>query len=200
MKRMTALARRLKPSRRGPSWLQLCLAMALTLTLAVVSPALGGPSLRSIVRSEVARQIDNLDVATVAKKKGKRGPAGPQGPQGAPGAKGADGTARAYGLVYGEGAHTCTPSCLVVLSKGIGTVTRIGTGDYCAQVPGVDANAVSAAADVSWGGTTDPEGNASAMTYAACDGTGFEVRTERINPATGSSAASDTVSFTIVVP
>jgi hypothetical protein len=202
MKRMTALARRLKPSRRGPTWLQLGVAMALTLTLAVVSPALGGPSLRSMVRSEVARQIDNLDAATTAKKKkkSKRGPAGPQGPQGAPGANGADGTARAYGQVTPQAVVTCAPNCLVLFEKGIGTVTHIATGEYCVHVPGVSAGQVAAVVSVAFGPTAAPEGNASAQTNVTCDITGFLVETQRISTANATAAPADNVGFTINIP
>lgn len=207
MKRMTDLARRVKPSRRGPSWLQLGVAMALTLTLAVVSPALGGPSLKSLVKSEVTRQIDNLDVATVAKKKAKRGPAGPQGPQGpqgtqgAPGANGADGTGRAYGLVVSQASSACSTNCLVLYSKGISTVTHTGIGEYCVHVPGVSATQEAAVVSVAHGPTADPEGNASVSTNVTCDGTGFDVVTERIpNTGAASAAEADNVGFTIVVP
>ena len=41
---------------------------ALVAALAVVSPALGGPSLRSLVKSEVAKQLSTAQTA----KKGKR--------------------------------------------------------------------------------------------------------------------------------
>src|SRR5688572_217841 len=67
----------------------------------VVSPALGGPSLRSLVQDEVAKQL----ASTSAKKKAKRGPRGPAGPagaaglNGATGATGAPGTALAYGQI-----------------------------------------------------------------------------------------------------
>src|SRR5215208_3820677 len=113
MKRITAVARRLKPNRRGPSWLQLGVAMALTLTLAVVSPAVGGPSLRSLVKQEVAKQV-----ASVSKAKGKRGPRGPQGPAGANGANGAPGTARAYGLVASQAFNPCLPNCTLSHIEG----------------------------------------------------------------------------------
>jgi hypothetical protein len=44
----------------------------------VISPAIGGPSLKKLVRNEVSKQL--------AKKPALAGPAGPAGPQGAPGA------------------------------------------------------------------------------------------------------------------
>jgi hypothetical protein len=50
---------------------------ALVLVGTVISPALGGPSLKQLVRKEVAKQL-----------KGKQGPAGPPGTAGAQGAAG----------------------------------------------------------------------------------------------------------------
>jgi hypothetical protein len=195
MKRITAVARRLKPNRRGPSWLQLGVAMALTLTLAVVSPAIGGPSLRSLVKQEVAKQV-----ASVSKAKGKRGPRGPQGPAGANGANGAPGTARAYGLVTSQAFSACSPNCELSNSSGISNVTRNGVGFYCVFVPGVDAHNVSAVADVAFGPTNSPEGNTTAETSTYCSGTpAFEVITMRRTGA-GDAVAADDVGFTILVP
>lgn len=200
MKRITAVARRLQPSRRGPSWFQLGVAMALTLTLAVVSPALGGPSLRSLVKSEVARQIDHLDATIAKKKKAKRGPAGPQGPQGPAGASGAPGTARAYGLIAGHTISPCSPNCELSHDSGITNVTRTGTGLYCVFVPGVDAHLVSAVADAAFGPTNNPEGNGTAQTSTNCFNTdAFEVKTFRKTGGADAVSADD-VGFTIVVP
>jgi hypothetical protein len=47
---------------------------AAVLAATVISPALGGPSLRKLVKKEVARQISNAT--------GPQGPQGPQGPSG----------------------------------------------------------------------------------------------------------------------
>jgi hypothetical protein len=79
----------------------LVLALAAIAALLLVSPALGGPSLKSLVKQEVSKQL-----AQTAKKKGKRGPAGPPGPAGAPGAPGApgaDGSAVAYAHINADG-------------------------------------------------------------------------------------------------
>jgi hypothetical protein len=195
MKRITAVARRLKPNRRGPSWLQLGVAMALTLMLATVSPALGGPSLRSLVKQEVAKQV-----ASVSKAKGKRGPRGPQGPAGANGANGAPGTARAYGLVTSQAMSPCSPNCTLTHASGITNVTRTGTGFYCVFVPGVDAHLVSAVADAAFGPTAVPEGDGTAQTSTHCSGTNaFEVLTFR-KTAGATAVAADDVGFTIIVP
>jgi len=53
---------------------------ALVLVFAVISPALGGLSLKALVKKEVRKQLA-----------GKSGPQGPQGPQGTQGTKGTDG-------------------------------------------------------------------------------------------------------------
>jgi len=79
----------------------LVLALAAMIALLVASPALGGPSLKDLVKQEVSKQL-----AQTAKKKGKRGPPGPQGPPGstgAPGAPGAPGSAVAYAHVLSNG-------------------------------------------------------------------------------------------------
>jgi pilus assembly protein FimV len=54
--------------------------LGLIAVLAIVSPAAGGPSLKSLVKKEVTKQLA-----------GKTGPAGPQGAAGTPGAAGAPG-------------------------------------------------------------------------------------------------------------
>src|SRR4051794_33485714 len=105
----------------GPSWAQLGIVLGLILAILVVSPAIGGPSLRSLVKQEVAKQV-----ASVSKAKGKRGPRGPQGPPGANGTNGAPGTARAYGLVTSQSLSPCSPNCELSLSSGISKVTRNG--------------------------------------------------------------------------
>ena len=72
--------------------------------LALTSTALGGPSLNSLIKNEVAKQLS----AQTSKKKGKRGP---RGPQGAPGANGINGAAnvtyrRVSSTNTGNGATT----------------------------------------------------------------------------------------------
>ena len=63
-------------SLRGRKWVLASLAIVTTLAFcAVVVPALGGPSLKQLVKKEVAKQL-----------KGKTGPQGPPGPPGANGA------------------------------------------------------------------------------------------------------------------
>jgi hypothetical protein len=64
-------------------------ALASITALLLVSPALGGPSLKSLVKKEVKKQL--------------AGKAGPQGPAGAPGAPGAAGSAVAYAHINSNG-------------------------------------------------------------------------------------------------
>jgi hypothetical protein len=188
----------MKRMKSGPSWPQLGIVLGLILAIVVVSPAIGGPSLRSLVKQEVAKQV-----ASVSKAKGKRGPRGPQGPPGANGANGAagaPGTARAYGLVTSQASSACSPNCTLSLSSGISNVTRTGVGLYCVFVPGVDAHNVSAVADAAFGPTASPEGNGTAQTSTFCSGTpAFEVITFR-KTGGAEAVASDNVGFTILVP
>jgi len=171
-------------SRRGPSWSAVAIAVGVLTAIAVASPALGGPSLKSLVKKEVAKQISKAT-----------------GPAGANGANGVDGTARAYGLVTPDAVVGCSPNCSVTRSKGISNVTRFNTGDYCVHAPGIDGNQVTAVVSADFGFTSNPEGNGSAQTFLNCDGGGFEVKTERI-PSSGAAAAvpADDVGFTIVIP
>ena len=188
----------MKLMKSGPSWAQLGIVLGLILAILVVSPAIGGPSLRSLVKQEVAKQV-----ASVSKAKTKRGPRGPQGPPGANGANGAagaPGTARAYGLVTSQANSACSPNCSFSLSSGISNVTRLSAGTYCVFVPGVDAHNVSAVADVAFGPTASVEGNATAQTSTFCSGTpAFEVKTFRKTGGADAVVADD-VGFTILVP
>ena len=124
-------------------------------------------------------------------------------------------TARAYAWVDG---CTGTPgTCTPLQSKGVSSVTRDDTGQYCVTAPGIDSNEVPAAVTVEWSGTSDPRGNASAMTYqlVGCGptGDGFAVITERqpeITVDAGGGTDNETaigppdfandVGFTIVIP
>ena len=82
MRKLTRIKQRLRFG-------QIAIAIAVTLVVVAVSPALGGPSLQSLVKKEVAKQ---LSAAEVSKKKAKRGPPGPPGPAGQNGTNGTNGT------------------------------------------------------------------------------------------------------------
>jgi hypothetical protein len=169
--------------------------LVVIVVVGVVSPALGGPSLKKLVKREVSKQISKAT-----------GPAGAAGPDGAAG------TARAYGRVDPFG---CSPDCVVSRSKGISSVTRSTTGFYCVHAPGVDSGQVSAAVTVDSEESNSPAGAASAMASGSCDGTGFGVSTERqlttlvcanddcssqAGVAGISTTAPNNVGFTIVIP
>lgn len=181
--------------KRGVTWTQLGVAMGVVAALAVVSPALGGPSLRSLVKKEVAKQI--------SKATGPAGANGAAGPTGATGIPGVPGTARAYGQVADHAGEPCAPNCLIARSKGVTAVTHATTGAYCIKAPGISRADVVPVASVEWSATPDPQGNAGAQVRANgadCPINDLEVRTERINPATATAAAADDVAFTFMVP
>jgi hypothetical protein len=125
--------------------------------------------------------------------------------------------ARAYAHV---GAPNCTGTpgtCDLFKSKGISSVTRDSTGQYCVTAPGIDQGSAPAAVTVDWSTTSPPAGNASAMTGAfhQCGpgGKAYRVVTERqplktvdVAGGTGSTVVAgpatlaDNVGFTIVIP
>ena len=185
-------------------------ALALTVAVVVASPVLAGESLSSLVKKEVAKQLATSSAVT-AKKKAKRGPPGPPGPQGVAGTNGtngtngANGTARAYAEVLPRGGGGCgvNPApqpCTFDRDKGISSVTYLSVGTYCVVAPGIDSRQVTAVVSVDFSETDNPEGNASAQSNTSCNTTGFQVQTERINPATATAGADDNVAFDIVIP
>jgi hypothetical protein len=166
--------------------------LAVAAVLAVVTPALGGPSLRSLVKKEVKKQLA-----------GKTGPQGPAGTNGTNGTSGTNGTARAYAEVTPRGGGGCngTPPqpCTFDRSNGIASVTYTGIGTYCVIATGIDPTEEVPALSVDFSETDNPEGNASAQNNTTCSSdTGFEVKTERIS--SGVAAADDNVAFDIVIP
>ena len=97
-------------------------AAALILALGVVSPAMGGPSLRGVAKQakkalKAARKADRRSKQALAEAK-KPGPAGPQGatgPRGATGARGPSGatnvTARTASAAMSPTPATVTAAC-----------------------------------------------------------------------------------------
>jgi hypothetical protein len=171
--------------KHGPKWSTVTIALALIVIFALVSPALGGPSLRKLVKNEVAKQISKA--------------IGPAGANGNNGANGTNGTARAYARVRPNASFPCAPDCTVDKATGITEVTNTSTGHYCVTAPGIDARTEPAAVTVDWFYTNGPEGNASAMANDNCAGSGFGVQTDR-RGATTDAVAADDVAFTIVIP
>jgi hypothetical protein len=192
------------------------IALALIAALALAAPAIGGPSLKKLVKKEVSRQLE--------KAVGPQGPQGPPGPTGMPGAPGLTGppgqpgTARAYGTVEGSALDPCTggaggDACNLFRDQGIEKVTRIQQGEYCVMVPGVDGGNVSAASTVEANLTDGLSSSttAYATNQANCENSegdlGFVVRTERKptisttgGDALGPASPADDVAFEIVVP
>jgi hypothetical protein len=126
-------------------------------------------------------------------------------------------TARAYARVNAFDCTGTPGTCTPEKSKGISSVTRDSTGQYCVAAPGIAAVEVPAAVTVDWNSTNNPAGNASAMTLegGGCGptGDGFKVITERQPElfvdagggtnnaiASGRAAFADDVGFTIVIP
>lgn len=107
--------------RRGPSWLRISVVLGVIAAVVVVSPAIGGPSLRSLVKQEVAKQL-----ASSAKKKSKRGPAGPQGPPGTNGTNGANGTPS--NVYFAKVTYTTSTTSIASGSPGITGGTELSMG------------------------------------------------------------------------
>jgi len=123
--------------------------------------------------------------------------------------------ARAYARISPDACDDTSGECTLEQSKGISSVNHFGVGDYCVTAPGIDAIQTPAAVTVDTNNTSDPNGNASAMTREAvgCGFSGFLVVTERqpnisvdqgggINNAVavGPAQEADDVAFTIVIP
>jgi hypothetical protein len=164
---------------------------ALVLVATAISPALGGPSLKQLVKKEVAKQL----------KKKKRGPSGPAGAPGAQGPQGTAGTARAYGLIS-PAVHPTAAS--VFFSKGISApVAHPSIGLYCVSAPGVDPDTTVAVVSAEAATTVSPEGNATAQYFnhgAGCAAGTFPVETWMFPNGTSDSTLSNSVGFTIVIP
>jgi hypothetical protein len=86
-------------------WGTVPVALGLIAALTMISPALGGPSLQSLVKKEVTKQLNAAQ--TAKKKKSKRGPPGPAGPAGA---NGAAGSALGFATVSGSGTLSTAES------------------------------------------------------------------------------------------
>jgi hypothetical protein len=184
-------------------WTHVTIALALIAALAIAAPAIGGPSLKKLVKKEVSKQIAKAT-----------GPAGP------PGANGVNGTARAYARVVSHFADSCTDGnsqCTFDHAKGVTSVTKLGIdGWYCVHTPGISPNAVPAAVSVDLESTAMPTGDASvsvAPNDTACGADSFLVVTDRqptvhvdqnggsLNAdVAGPAVEHNSVGFTIVIP
>ena len=173
--------------------------LGLLTAVALTSSALGGPSLNSLIKNEVAKQLSSAHVS----KKGKRGPpgpAGPQGPAGANGTNGANGTARAYAFVdhfFCSGGPPLT--CSVDRAKGISSIkeTTSSSGVYCVIAPGLDPQTSPTVATVDYGETSSPVTQLVVWNSQnnACSAGQYEFRT-----LTNTGAQASDVSFSFVIP
>ena len=115
-------------------WSHVTIALALIAALAIAAPAIGGPSLKKLVKKEVSKQISKAT-----------GPAGPPGVNGTNGVNGADGTARAYALVKAN-APGAVDTVDESRSKNItdANVTHPSNGSWCFNgLPFTPVNAVA---------------------------------------------------------
>ena len=168
-------------------------ALVLVAALALTSSALGGPSLHSLIKNEVAKQLSAAHVS----KKSKRGPRGPQGPPGPPGANGADGTARAYGYVNWLNCSGGPPlTCSIDRAKGVSSIqeTSSTSGVYCVNAPGLNSETSPAVATVEYTESTTT-GIVTWSRTTACSVGQYEFRT--ITPA---GAQVSNVAFSFVIP
>jgi hypothetical protein len=178
--------------KRRVKWSHATIALALIAALAIAAPAIGGSSLKKLVKNEVSKQI--------GKATGPQGPPGANGTNGTNGTNGADGTARAYVRVDSNSGTDCSTGCRMLDSKGISDVTYAGGGDYCVHATGISSADEPAIVSVDWSFTDNPEGNGSVMYADSCDDTGFKVHTERIATANATADATDTVGFDVLIP
>ncbi|HKH41632.1 MAG TPA: hypothetical protein VKA41_07220 [Solirubrobacterales bacterium] len=170
--------------------------LAALAVLAVSSPALGGPSLKSLVKKEVKKQL--------AGKTGPQGPAGANGANGTNGTNGADGTARAYAYVdrfncpdpgYPDDCAPLDPA------KGVSSVTAVSAGVYCAIVPGLSPTTAPAIASVdqaqSFPGNASNAVLVNGLDSGVCTAGQYEFKT--FDPA-GDPASNVDTAFTFVIP
>jgi hypothetical protein len=171
---------------RKPQWRHLAMGLALIAVLALSSEAIGGPSLRKLVKKEVAKQIKKAT-----------------GPAGANGAAGADGTARAYARVNSNCTGGAPQVCPISRTKGVASVQRVATGIYCIDAPGLSALTSTAAVTLDDDTTAPPDGNATVMVRTQandCTGDQLEVITERQDLVADTVANADDIAFTILIP
>jgi hypothetical protein len=121
--------------------------------VAVASPAFGGPSLRSLVKKEVKKQLA-----------GKTGPAGTNGTNGT---NGVNGTARAFAYVD---HFVCNAppddNCGVnATSKGVTSVVQKSVGKFCITVPGLSPDVAPAVATADFTNSFPSDNSHYVMTF-----------------------------------
>jgi hypothetical protein len=169
----------------GLKWSTGAIALAVIVAAVAVSPALGGPSLRKLVKNEVAKQIGKAT--------------GPAGSDGAPGTNGAPGTARAYGRVSSDG--------VLSRSKNVAGVTRPFAHYYCIELAAaIDASATGLVATPDSNGDSTGTGIPGSKTAHVewisnapdCAAGQLEVRTFEVS--SGTTEAADPQGGTVDVP
>ncbi len=169
--------------RHSLRWSTVTIALAVIVAAAVVSPALGGPSLKKLVKKQVKKEVAKQIVKAT-------------GPAGANGANGAPGSARAYGFVTGGGALS--------RSKNVTGVTHPSTGAYCiALAAGINASTTGLVATPDFFGDSTT-GTSTAHTEwdsAAqfCPAGRLEVDTFRVDTS-GTTIATDSGGDAVSVP
>jgi hypothetical protein len=159
--------------------------------LAIASPALGGPSLRSLVKKEVKKQLA-----------GKSGPAGANGTNGT---NGANGTAHAFAYVD---HFVCNAppddNCGVnATSKGVTAVVQKSVGKFCITVPGLSPDVAPAVATADFINSFPSDGSHYVMTAGNSSGscTTGQYEIEAFDPdVPGDTGLNLDTSFTFIVP
>lgn len=148
------------------------------------------------VKNDSLKGIDILESSLVLpSSQGPKGDKGDKGDQGVPG------TARAYAFVDPDNCTGALPqTCTFSRSKGVTSIKRFATGEYCVTAPGLDAATTPAIASAEFQETSPPEGGASAIWNRSaandCIG-GYAVITERV-PTIAVRNAADNGSTTVV--
>jgi hypothetical protein len=168
--------------------------LAALAVFAVASPAIGGPSLKKLVKKEVAKQISKAT-----------GPAGAPGAPGAPGTPGADGTARAFAYVD---HFVCNAppddNCGVnATSKGVTSVVQKTVGKFCITVPGLSPDVAPAVATADFVNSFPSDNSHYVMTAGNTSGscTVGQYEVEAFDPDVGGDTGLNLdTSFTFIVP
>jgi hypothetical protein len=170
--------------------------LALLAVFALAAPALGGPSLKKLVKKEVAKQLA-----------GKTGPPGAPGSPGAPGTPGTPGAegARAYAFVD---HFVCNAppddNCGVnASSKGVTGVVQKSVGKFCITGPGLSPNVAPAVATADFTNSFPSDNSHYVMTSGNNSGscTAGQYEVEAFDPDVGGDTGLNLdTSFTFVVP
>jgi hypothetical protein len=165
--------------------------LVVIVVVAVASPALGGPSLRSLVKKEVKKQL--------------AGKTGPGGTNGTNGTNGANGTARAFAYVD---HFVCNAppddNCGVnSTSKGVTSVVQKTVGKFCLTVPGLSPSVAPAVATADFTNSFPSDNSHYVMTSGNNSGscTAGQYEVEAFDPDVGGDTGLNLdTSFTFIVP